>query len=374
MRIFLYAISAYYKTEQASRLSSNYKKCSAMRRHAIEQCWKMEGIFVKINIYYGGRGLIGDSTLYVLNHIQGVLRELNVTVERYDLYEYKNNIITLPQTLKDADGVILATTVEWYGIGGYMQQFLDACWLYGDKEKIAGIYMCPIAMSTTYGERDAMMSLAEAWEILGGKPCTGICGYIADVSELEQNQEYARVIERRTENLYRSINQKMTVFPNSNQAVKQKVSFTPNLNLTPQEAEQLSELASDDLYVQKQKEDIQELASMFKDLMSEKEPDGTLFVQDICEHFQPQAGFSAVYRIIFDEVRKPMIIAVNRTEIDCFYGEREEVDVEMRMSTDVMNEIIQGRMTFQRAFMSGDMKMKGDFKVLRSLDLLFVFA
>ena len=35
----------------------------------------------------------------------------------------------------------------------------------------------------------------------------------------------------------------------------------------------------------------------------------------------------------------------------------------MRMSTDVMNEIIQGRMTFQRAFMSGDMKMKGDFKV-----------
>ena len=180
--------------------------------------------------------------------------------------------------------------------------------------------MCPIAMSTTYGERDAMMSLAEAWEILGGKPCTGICGYIADVSELEQNQEYARVIERRTENLYRSINQKMTVFPNSNQAVKQKVSFTPNLNLTPQEAEQLSELASDDLYVQKQKEDIQELASMFKDLMSEKEPDGTLFVQDICEHFQPQAGFSAVYRYYFDEVRKPMIIAVNRTESIVFMG------------------------------------------------------
>ena len=36
---------------------------------------------------------------------------------------------------------------------------------------------------------------------------------------------------------------------------------------TPQEAEQLSELASDDFYVQKQKEDIQELASMFKDCL-----------------------------------------------------------------------------------------------------------
>ena len=38
-----------------------------------------------------------------------------------------------------SSGIILATTVEWYGIGGYMQQFLDACWLYGDKEKISKI-------------------------------------------------------------------------------------------------------------------------------------------------------------------------------------------------------------------------------------------
>ena len=141
---------------------------------------------MKINIYYGGRGLIGDPTLYVLNKMQEVLRELNVNMERYDLYEFKNNIITLSQTLKDADGVILATTVEWFGVGGWMQQFLDSCWLYGDKEKISNLYMCPIVMSTTYGERDALTSLTEAWEILGGLPVTGISGYFADVAELEE--------------------------------------------------------------------------------------------------------------------------------------------------------------------------------------------
>ena len=32
-----------------------------------------------------------------------------------------------------------------------MYQFLDSCWLYGDKEVISQIYMCPIVMSTTYG-------------------------------------------------------------------------------------------------------------------------------------------------------------------------------------------------------------------------------
>lgn len=328
---------------------------------------------VKINIYYGGRGLIGDPTLYILNKMQEVLKELNVTMERYDLYEYKNNVVTLPQTLKDADGVILATTVEWYGIGGWMQQFLDACWLYGDKEKISTIYMCPIVMSTTYGERDAMVRLTDAWEILGGLPCTGICGYTADVSELEQNMGYARVIERRTEDLYRSISQKMAVFPCSNQAVKQKVSFTPSLNLTPQEAEQLSELASNDLYVQKQKEDIQELASMFKDLLNEEEPDSNMFLQDLRDHFQPQREFSAVYKFVLPEAKMPLIVRVDSGEMECYYGDSENADVEMQMSTDTMNEIIQGRMTFQRAFMAGDMKMKGDFKILRALDMIYVF-
>ena len=75
---------------------------------------------MKVNIYYGGRGVLDDPTLYVINKMQEVLEELRVTVERYNIYEQKNSIVTLPQTIKDADGIILATTVEWLGIGGYM--------------------------------------------------------------------------------------------------------------------------------------------------------------------------------------------------------------------------------------------------------------
>ena len=117
---------------------------------------------MKINIYYGGRGVLDDPTLYVLNKMEEVLKELRVTVERINIVEHKNEITTLPQTLKDADGIILGTTVEWLGIGGYMQQFLDACWLYADKEKIATTYMQPIVMSTTYGEREGELTLANA--------------------------------------------------------------------------------------------------------------------------------------------------------------------------------------------------------------------
>jgi len=330
---------------------------------------------MKINIYYGGRGLIDDPTLYVINKMQEVLEELHVVVERFNLYELKNSITTLPQTIKSADGIILASTVEWFGIGGYMHQFLDSCWLYGNKEKFAKTYMCPIVMSTTYGEREGKLTLAGAWEILGGLPCSGICGYIADMSILEGNEEYNKIIEKKAENMYRTINQRMASFPASNQAVKQMVAATPNIDLTPQESEQLSQYASDDSYVKRQKEDIQELTSFFRDLMGGKEQEESKeeYIDELKGHFVPQAGFKAVYKIQVEGKKDPLIIEINGLENNYYYGNAESPDVEMQLSKDTMDDIIYARMTFQRAFMAGAMKMKGDFKVLRTLDQIFNF-
>lgn len=330
---------------------------------------------MKINIYYGGRGMLDDPTLYVINKMQEVLEELNVAVERYNLYEKKNIITTLPQTLKDIDGLVLATTIEWYGIGGYMQQFLDACWLYGDKEKISKLYMCPVVMSTTYGEREGKLNLATAWEILGGLPCSGICGYIADTVTLEMNEDYAKLIEKKAESMYRTIHQKLPNFPASNQAVKQKIAITKNIDLTPQESEQLSQYAADDRYVKRQKEDIQELASMFKDLMETKETEnGSEFISDFESHFSPQVGLRVTYKFVIEGKKKPLIIQVDNREIKCFYGAVEKAEVELQITRETLQDIIASRMTFQRAFMSGDMKLKGDFKILRILDQIFVFS
>ena len=39
-----------------------------------------------------------------------------------------------------------------------------------------------------------------------------------------------------------------------------------------------------------------------------------------------------------------------------------------------MNQLVNGQMTFQRAFSVGDMTAKGNFKTLRMLDEIFTFA
>jgi multimeric flavodoxin WrbA len=330
---------------------------------------------MKINIYYGGRGLVDDPTLFVIGRMQKVFEELHVSVDNYNLYELKNSITTLPQTLKGADGIILATTVEWYGIGGYMQQFLDSCWLYGDKENISRIYMCPVVMATTYGEREGKLNLSNAWEILGGLPCSGICGYITDSTMLENNPAYINIIDKKAENMYRTINQRLASLPASNQAVKQKISLTKSLDLTPQETEQLSQYASDESYVQRQKADIQELTGLFRDMMQkETDTDSTEFISEMKEHFVPQPGTKAVYCLDFGDGR-PLVVETDGAKLTCGYAEgRKDADLSAKMSRETMNEIVNGRMTFQRAFMEGNMSTRGDFKVLRTLDLLFQFA
>ena len=328
---------------------------------------------MKINIYYGGRGLIDDPTLYVINKMEEVFKELHVTVERYQLCDLKNSITTLPQSLKDVDGIILASTVEWHGIGGYMHQFLDACWLYGNKEKISQIYMCPIVMSTTYGEREGKLDLATAWEILGGLPCSGICGYIEDISVLENDEGYNKLIETKAENMYRTINKKLPSLPASNQAVKRKVSITKNIDLTPQESEQLSYYASDDSYVQKTKEDIKELTSIFRERMEIEEDDQTEFLRELESHFNPIPGFHGTYKIGMNGEKQALFIEVNQKDLICSFDSAEKADVEIQMTKETMDDIIYGRMSFQRAFMSGMMKMKGEFKLLRQLDQIFVF-
>lgn len=330
---------------------------------------------MKINIYYGGRGVLDDPTIYVLSQTEKVLGELRVEVNRYNIYESKNSIATLPSTLKGVDGIILATTVEWLGIGGFMTQFLDACWLYGDKDEIAKIYMQPIVISTTYGEREAVLTLENAWQILGGQLCGGFCGYVESTAELRDNPEYHRIIEKKAENLYRTISSHSKSLPGSNQAVRRSVLVTRTMQLTPQESEQLSEYASDDAYVEQQKKDIIELSSMYRSMLGDNaERAETEFINAFQSHFHAKDGLQMTAAFNIEGRNKPLVIKVNGNDIYVTYEECNDAKVIANLTEGAMNEITSGRETFQRAFNTGDMTAKGTFADLRILDDIFRFS
>lgn len=343
-----------------------------------------------------------DPTIYVLNKMTEVLSELRVEVNRYNIFEDKNAIATLPSTLKEADGVILATTVEWFGIGGYMQQFLDMCWLYADKEALRDKYMLPVVMATTYGERDAELNLVKAWETLGGIPITGLVAYVENLDDFEQNESYRKIIEKKTETLYRSINQKTQSLPTSNLAVKTNLLKTRTIELTPQESEQLSKFVSDETYVKQQKADIEELSEMFKKMLhstsdededestqvetdpdtagerEEKEPPiidaaADALVMSFIKNYHPEPDFTASFAIIISD--KDLILHLETTpqHVKCFYAATSEADVILRTTTKILGDVMEGRNTFQKGFMSGEISAKGNFATYRKLDEIFPF-
>ena len=329
---------------------------------------------MKINIYYGGRGLLDDPTLYVINKIEQVLQELRVVVERCNIYEGKNTIPIMPQSLKDVDGIILATTVEWLGIGGYMTQFLDACWLYADKEKIESTYMMPVVMSTTAGEREGVLTLENAWETLGGLLCSGLCGYVDDLVSFEANHDYNLIIEKKAENLYRTISQKMRSLPTSNQAISRTIQRNQQLELTPQESEQLSQYVADDTFVEKQKEDVEELTAMFREMLGQEKEEEKKDLSTILKaHFVPQEDFSANYLFMIDGRQHPLEIKVKNDNIEFFDEENDKIDIYAKMSKELLTDIMEGKLTFQNAFMTRGIVAKGNFRTLRMLDNIFIF-
>ncbi len=332
---------------------------------------------MKIAIYYGGRGVIEDATIYVVNKLEEVLNELNVQVRRYNLYEQKNEIVALSGTIKEYDGVILAVPLEWYGIGGYMQHFLDACWLYADKEKIKNMYMMPVVVAVTCGEHQSELALRSSWELLGGKAVEGICTFVENQVEFETNTDYAKLIEEKAEHFYRAVSGKSLCLPTGNSLIKRSMAASP-IPLTPQESEDLSKYVSDDKYVKRQKEDIEELSQMFKG-MFEKSTAGMdpklEFIANLRTNYHaPEEKLNVSYALHFDDSGRTLLIEIKEGRLFCSYSEEiPSTDVNARLSRAVMERIVSGRVTFQGAFMSGDVTAKGDFKLLRQFDMLFRF-
>lgn len=332
---------------------------------------------MNINIYYGGRGLIEDPTIYVMNKITEVLTELNISVHRYNLYEDKRNISVLPKTLKEADAVILAASVEWLGIGGLLQQFLDACWLYGDQEVIQTLYMMPVVLSTTYGEQDCNIYLKKAWDLLGGLPCDGICAYVENHVDFETNPSYASFIEKKVENFYRTFTKKICILPSSDNVVRETVSRSSLISLTPQESEQLSMYVSDETYVKTQKADIQELTEMFRKELG-VESDVTTepsYIEQLQKHFHGIPDVSLSYRIEITDQKRVLYLLIDGDNLTCTYEKPDDagVNASIKLDHNQLDAIMAGELTMQKAFMNGNVTAKGDFKVLRSFDTLFQF-
>ncbi len=112
---------------------------------------------------------------------------------------------------------------------------------------------------------------------------------------------------------------------------------------------------------------------MFREMLGNEGNDQTDLIKQFRNHFKPQEDFKATYSIELSDLSRSIIIEVDRTELKCYYGDLKETDVASRTTSEVLNDIVSGNLSFQKAFMSGDLAAKGNFKTLRMFDTVFQF-
>ena len=90
-------------------------------------------------------------------------------------------------------------------------------------------------------------------------------------------------------------------------------------------------------------------------------------------HFKPQLNYNGRYMFMISDKDKNIIVNVQGSNLTVEFGQDMEADVIGKMSKETFDRIVQGRITFHRAFMTGDMTAKGNFRTLRMLDEVFNF-
>ena len=90
--------------------------------------------------------------------------------------------------------------------------------------------------------------------------------------------------------------------------------------------------------------------------------------------YNAQPGFTCTYAFTIDEKSEPLVVAVNGMKLSVSYDKTTDADISLRLSSEAMQNITNGRSTFQKAFMTGEMTSKGNFNTLRMLDQLFNFT
>ena len=234
--------------------------------------------------------------------------------------------------------------------------------------------MFPVVMSRAYGEREVVTALCNSWEIIGGVIGSSLSAYVDDTTDFEFNQEYKDIIEKYAENIYRTISKKVKSLPSSSQTIRKNV-IKEVVSFTPQESEQLSKYASDDEFVKTQKEDIESLASTYKELMNDQANGGDDYYLSVFRnHFKPELSYNGRYMFMISDKDKNIVVNVAGGQLNAEFGEDMTADVIGKMSKETFDNIVQGRITFHRAFMTGDMTAKGNFRTLRMLDEIFDFG
>lgn len=349
-----------------------------------------------VTVVYGGEGYVDDPTQVALDRISNVLTELGVGIHRINLHKEDYSLKNAFDCLAVSKGVVLGICVEWIGIGHRMQKFLDECFFHGTESLVMNKPLLGVCLTRSSYEREAYHHMLTSWELLGGIEGVSITALLHNAMELETNFDYLYGIDKKTEAYYRIVNQDRGFLPQSMRTEKLIIEMPVAKEVQPimnrivhrddksyGKIDHIDKLPVEnrgliedyDGFIEKQQQDIQSISSLLKKKLSGKEAQKQkLLPQILKETYVGNSDIDAKIQILFDDaIQENMVIELHHKNIKAFFGQMNQVNVTISGKKAVFMKIIEGKLTMQRAFMTGEVKAKGDFTVIYKFDELFHF-
>lgn len=367
--------------------------------------------------------------------VTNVLHELEVEIAKVELHKLPyfegkrtKQMDQIMSEIKESRGVIAISAVPMLGMHGAMQSFFDNATDYEienfDKPMLA------IAYSEWLGEQEAAHMMTKCWSILGG-----IEGGSLYMNKALPEELVLERLEKEVENFYRLIKQERpnigsserVFYYNMKQKYREEVDFNKGggTKNTTSEIRSFAELVKEDTFVnrmtyQKDKivqqnvgieehavktkdteghridlttkeQTIREIASLIEKEANEENfksmnsgiytrplqivttNNGIKRLQQIPHYFVAQydKGLSLALKYQVTDIDEKGYIIIR--DGDCNFVEQIEgvPTVEMILTEEVLMNILSKKITYQKAFMLGKLKVKGNFSILPKLDQIF---
>ncbi|MCL2707650.1 MAG: SCP2 sterol-binding domain-containing protein [Defluviitaleaceae bacterium] len=308
--------------------------------------------------------------------------------------------------LRDASGVIFATTAQLFAPTAILQTFLEYFQHdeYSDALREKHCFM--ITVSQNGGERAALEYLSRVIQFIGGFDSASIGLQEVHTRGVETDAEIRDIIEKETEDYYRVLRQNRKRVIPRDYAVRDRIANMTGadvVTLAPA-AEKKDKVPVSSVYKKlnldkfndQQERDIQELSKFFADKYAtndetlEAEPvpvrkaaqakvvprERTVkqMTQSLPHYFQPQlsAGLTAVMQfVVSGEETFEGFITIQSTDCEYAEGTAPAPDITILAESGVWKDVLKNKYSAQKAFMTGGLKVRGNFVLLTKFDTLF---
>ncbi|NLM12204.1 MAG: hypothetical protein GX209_00450 [Epulopiscium sp.] len=341
---------------------------------------------------------------HIIKIVSNTLKELQVEVEEILLDEYNipyyngdihKDAQQIASKIKEADAVVFGLKVVLMAPSGVFKVFFEHLAHSAYKNLLKDKYGFCIGLTNTTGERETVEYVLRIWEMLGGIEGGRMALFASSPKEIEAIKE---PIEKRIEDFYRIVRQARQKLPTSDRSLEVKDGpFQETMKGEIQKAPEKKIAPRFEAFSQQQEKDIQELTEYFKQQLSGKQPETNInpygiyekpsmqpvaqsgktcrqMTRNLPHYFQPHlaANFKGTFQFhINGKESFEAYITIDNGECSYFEGVSDQADIVMIMNEEVWMDILKGKLSAQKGFMTGQLKVRGNFMILNKLDQFF---